>query len=288
MVTYTSRKLTEADIERILELFFQAYSQTDFGVNARVNLTAQLLHGTSFLCLDNERIVGHVTQRQFQKEIYTSLLIVDPSYKQLGIGKQLIHNVTAEPQGDAGLICGSPVTHHPYSQKICLAEGYFPTRTDLAAEIDLGAGQRETFIWVTKLLERERTVVSAYLPDKYNEIARHVLKPFCELDIQEHLKTLPDGLHEALERELQPALQRKSFPVDLNNPYAPTGIAYLESQGFYCAGFSPRYTKEGTILFSAYMMQMPKQGLVRDKIKIIPAVEPLFDFVWQQYEAQRK
>ncbi len=282
MLTYTSRTPTEADTERILELFFGAYPTMAFE-KAKENIKSRLLNSKSFICQDGEKIVGHISQRQSQTEGDLCFLLVDPDYRKLGIGRQLMHNSTAEFEDTEKLVHGYPVTQHSHSQRICLREGYSPTKLELIIERDLGAGQRESFVHFARLYRR-KTAFSAYLPAQHHEIASYILTPFCDLEIQQNLETISEEMQNALIKELQLRLESDVFSISLTSPFAPFGIIYLKTHGFYCAGFSPQIDKEGNLTFVANMGKIPQQEIAKGKIQVIPEVRPLFDFVWQQYE----
>jgi GNAT superfamily N-acetyltransferase len=290
MLTYTSRTPSEADIEAIFQLYSSAYPYARDNPRAKERFCSELSESTSFLCLDNGTIIGHISVRQSKKEAMISRLLVDPNHRRQRIGQQLSQCAVAQFEGKKMLLQGTPLTHHSYTQQIFLAEecGFHPTKIHLAgAGVDLGAWQIETLVYIAKLCGINSQRFVAYVPLEYQDIAQRVLQPFCDLEFGQLQSEIPTELEQTLTVELEPMLQYRMFPLNLDNPFAPTAIAYVQSKGYYCAGFSPRMIKGGQLTFAAYMARMPEEILHRDRIKVIPAVQPLFDFVWQQYEARK-
>ena len=76
---------------------------------------------------------------------------------------------------------------------------------------------------------------------------------------------------------------KKQYPIRLYEPSAPADMKLLQEKGYVIAGFAPLIV-DGSVSAVAYMYNVPDVALEKEEIKIIPAAQLLFDFVWERYE----
>ncbi len=286
-MTITIRQATIKDHKGIEALIHAAFPPHLVGLLTE-ELQEKLQSNTcySLVAVDGSTVIGHASIDQLDTpRVHFGRLAVAPNYRQRGIASALtntrlqhLHRIRFQ-----GTAVSEAVTHHPYSQQSLLRAGFSPIRILLGRLFECSDGI-ETTVGFVRLFQPPSKTTSLYVPEIYREIASTVLSPFAtfrykDSSSQEISKRIQTISHENLHNP------NSLLAVRLYEKTAPAEIAYLAHEGFVIAGFYPAPIHESTFLSAvAHMHKIPTEALDKTKIHIAKPVEPLFDFVWQQYE----
>jgi predicted N-acetyltransferase YhbS len=288
-MTIRIRRATVEDYRGIEALLHDAYPAPLVGLLTE-RLQEKLQSNTcySLVAVDESAIIGHASIDNLDtSRVHFGSLAVSPTYRQRGIATAL---TTAkikhlEQLRFQGIAVSEAVTHHPYSQQSLLQAGFYPVRVLLGRH---SHEQLEPYssVGFVRLFQPPTEKTRLYLPEQYRGIASSVLAPigtfaYRDSDSQETSKRIQEIHDEEL------CKPNALLAVRLYEKTAPAEIAYLQERGFVIAGFYPVFIEENSRLsVVTHMHRVPSHLLDKTQIHVIPTVEQLFDFVWQQYEAQ--
>jgi predicted N-acetyltransferase YhbS len=288
-MTIKIRRATVEDYTGIEALFHDAYPAPLVGLLTE-KLQEKLQSNTcySLVAVDGSAIIGHASINNLDtSRVHFGSLAVSPTYRQRGIATALTtarikHLEQLRFQGTA---VSEAVTHHPYSQQSLLRAGFYPVRVLLGRH---SYEQLEPYssVGFVRLFQPPTEKTRLYLPEQYRGIASSVLAQigtfaYRDSDSQE----IGERIQKICDEELRKP--NALLEVRLYEKTAPAEIAYLQERGFVIAGFYPVTIQDNAKLsVVVHMHKVPSPLLDKTQIHVIPTVEQLFDFVWQQYEAQ--
>ncbi len=291
-MTYTIRRVRPSDLEQIIRLF-----QRGFGPAVQPILIEEVQTSTReassvrFVAVDDREVIGYARIYYLtpDKALFGAL-VVDESHRNRGIATALsrVRVGYLTNNNFQGLALSDAVTLHPYSQQQLFSSNFFPVRILLGSLPDHGSGP-ETSVGFTQIFSpvglwrAETTTLSLYLPDKYKIIAEETLRPFGSVVFKETSVETAGERTRSFVTGQEVSFPKKQYPVRLYEPSAPADMKLLQEKGYIVAGFAPLIV-DGSVSAIAYMYNVPDVALEKEKIKIIPAAQQLFDFVWEQYE----
>ncbi len=240
---------------------------------------------THFVAVDDKSIVGYAKIKKYAKHrAHFGSLVVHDKHREKGIATALTRARIAYLQEDGfeGIVSSDALTYHYYSQRQLSANGFSPTHVLIGDIVDHGIGPETTIGFTRLLLGTEPQRPALYLPPEYHTIAAHVLAPFGNFALAETAHTV---ISERTQRFVQSEQYRKpnrTFEINLFEETAPAEIALLKKDGFTFAGFYP-IPYEGNLLVMANMHRIKQDTFNKKKMCIIPAAQPIFDLVWNEY-----
>jgi len=291
-MTFTIRQATPDDLEQIIGLFKHGFAPAVQPI--LIEDIQGAFEGNScipFVAATDGTIIGHARIRYINPDkAHFGSLVVNEAYRNRGVATALSKARVAylKEHNFQGIAYSDAVTLHPYSQQQLFAVGFSPIRILPGSFPDHGAGLETNIGFVqifspVELWKPESTELSLYLAPEYRAIATETLNHFGVVAFKETTTESPGERTKSFVVSENP---EKIYAVRLYEPAAPAEISLLRSKGCIIAGFTP-VIKDGQLSAVAHMYRAPDIVLNRNKIKVIPAAERLFDFVWEQYASVR-
>jgi L-amino acid N-acyltransferase YncA len=296
-ISIKTKILSKEENETVLSFLKQTYGEYDFDFSKQPETT-------SFLAKDNEKIIGHAAI--VKHENYSELrgFIVDPNYRNKGIGTLLeatrAKYILNDPYSE--IIKGDIALVNHASQIIKESLGFKVIGTNIGSATSSNDAQRTSqlpALWDVKEKIRQ-SHQQILIPSFYRDICTRIIQNFgamhsiqdTEINLQgkttankyydsfgaqKHIITPGNDLETAI-TELEKENKWLGITLDATKETTPTAIRRLRDAGFFFAELNP--VKNPTITL---------QKLIGQKIDVtrIPIIEPfkeIAEFIFNEYK----